>query len=73
MIHDLRKLKKAKILVEDLQQIIRVMDLTVRALEPYKQYVTAKRLQLLAKEEKILSESYLSHYEKFIKNKGRIE
>lgn len=72
MIHDLNNYKHSKKILDDLKSIIKVVDLTAKALTHFKMYMpVARLLRELEKEKKIL-EVYQNKYNNIKNTKGKI-
>jgi hypothetical protein len=65
--------KLAKVFCSDLEIILRVVDLAIRGLEPFKRYKPVSRLIFVMKEEKVILESHYDKYKQVKKDKGKIK
>jgi len=69
---DARKYKLSKIFTKDLDLILQYINLSIKGLERYKQYLPAQKILYVLKEEKLFCELQLKKYEKIKKDKGKI-
>lgn len=65
-----KKYKLAKVICGDLELILKVVNLSLRGLEPYRPYTPVRRLIESLKEEKSILESHLEKQKKIKKEKG---
>lgn len=70
-IHDLQKIKRAKIIVRELEQVLKIINLSIQGLKPYKKYTTLSETLLCLRDSKDILEIHLSHNKKILENKGK--
>jgi len=69
-ISNLDNYKRAKVIVKELQEVIKVMSLTIRALTFFKKYKTVMETVGLLKDNKVLLEIHLAKQKRIIELKG---
>lgn len=70
-LHNAKDYKLAKQFCRDIEAILKVTGLALRALEPFKHYRPVSRLISTLKEESSLLEAHLNKYKKIKKEKGK--
>lgn len=71
-VNDFNKYKKAKIIVEDLEKILKIIDLSMKGLKPFRKYTSLSETLLCLEDSKSILEIHLEHHRKILENKGKV-
>lgn len=66
-----KKYKKAKLCVEHLQAILKVIDLSIRGLSNFEVYVSVHRILNVMRDEKRFLEAHLKEQKSILESKGK--
>lgn len=72
-IHDFHKLKKAKIIVEELEKVMKILNLSIVGLKPFRKYTSLSETLLCLEDSRTILEIHLEHHKKVLENKGKVE
>jgi hypothetical protein len=71
--HSLREYKQAKLLVKDLKQIIRIIDLAINALHHYSKYAPVSVIISSLQTNKTILEIHFNKQKRILDSKGEIK
>lgn len=71
-ISDFNKYKKAKTVVEELDVVIKIINLTLKGLKPFREYTTLSETIECLKDSKTILGIHLDHQRQILKNKGQV-
>lgn len=66
---NLKQYKEAKAVIPHLEAILKVFDLTIKALKIFKAYIGVAKVLLVIEDQKLILESHLAKYRKLINDK----
>lgn len=72
-LNDFNKYKKAKIIVKELSNLLKIIDLSIIAMKPYKKYTSVDETLLCLEDNKTILGIHLDHQKQILKNKGSVE
>lgn len=72
-VHSLKKIKESRMMLPHVNDMLKVLSLTEKALSHFKHYMPAMRVLQTIRNEKILLEGYKNQFEKVKATKGKIE
>lgn len=72
-IDEYKQYKRAKILVSDLEKIIRIINLSISALHHFSKYAPVNQIISTLQTNKTILEIHLNKYKKIVENKGVIK
>jgi len=71
-INDFNKFKKAKIVVQELEQVLKIINLSLSGLKPFRKYTSLSETILCLEDSKSILEIHHEHHKKVIENKGKV-
>lgn len=71
-VNDLAKYKKAKIVVRDLEQILKILGLSLKGLKPYKKYTSLSETMMALEDSRTILEVHLEHHKRILETKGKV-
>lgn len=72
-LHDFNKLKKAKIIVRDITLILRIVDLAITGLTPFKKYSSISETLACLYDNKTILDIHLNEHKRILANKGSVD
>lgn len=69
-IHNIKSYKESLIVINHIEAILKVIDLTIKALTHYRIYLPVQKILITLKEQKLTLEIHLEHHKKQKTNKG---
>lgn len=72
-VHDFNKMKKAKVVVRELTTLLKIIDLSITGLTPFKKYTSIMETLSCLYDNKTILDIHLSHHKKILDNKGSVE
>lgn len=71
--HDFNKYKKAKIIVSELETLLKIIDLSIKGITPFKKYNSISETLMCLNDNKTILDIHLNHYKKVIETKGSVD
>jgi len=70
-LHNFKNYKKAKVYVQHLEAILKVVDLSVKGLSLFEVYIPVHRILVVMKDERRFLESHLKEQQEIIRRRGK--
>lgn len=71
--HDFGKYKKSKVVVKELTTLLKIIELSISGIAPFKKYTSISETLLCLQDNKTILEIHLQHHQQILKNKGEVE
>jgi hypothetical protein len=68
--HDLFKFKKAKTIVKELTNLLKIIELSIAGLTPFRKYTSISETLSCLEDNKTILTVHLQHHSAILKNKG---
>lgn len=72
-LNDFNKYKKAKLIVKELTNLLKIVDLSIKAIKPYTKYTSVGETLLCLQDNHTILSIHLEHHQQVLKNKGSVE
>ncbi len=70
-VHDLTEIKKAKIVVTELEKVIQIINLSQAGLLPFRKYTSLQETLLCLEDSKLILEIHLENSKRVLETKGK--
>lgn len=71
-VSDFNKYKKAKTVVEELDMVLKIINLTIKGLKPFREYNSLSETLEALKDSKTILGIHFEHNKQVLKNKGQV-
>lgn len=72
-LHDFNKLKKAKVIVRELTILLKIVELSINGMTPFRKYSSIQETLACLQDNKIILQIHLDHHKQILANKGSVE
>ena len=72
-LHDFNKLKKAKVIVRELTTLLKIVELSINGMTPFRKYSSIQETLACLQDNKTILSIHLEHHKQILANKGSVE
>ena len=71
-LHDFNKLKKAKVIVRELTTLLKIVELSINGMTPFRKYSSIQETLACLQDNKTILSIHLSHHKAILESKGSV-